>query len=61
MSLMYCIYILFYHKAYSDFRADLIDQLIQFRAVDRSYMSIKDWLLDYKNMRQYKAIKKGVI
>ena len=60
MSLMCCIYILFYHKAYPDFRIDLIGQLIQFRAVDRSCMSIKDWLLNYKNIRQHKAIKKRV-
>ena len=58
MSLIHCIYILFYHKAYSDFRAGLIDQFIQFRTVDRSYMSIKDQLLNYEDIRQHKAIKK---
>ena len=57
---MHCAYIPSYHKAYSDFRTGLIDQLIQFRAVDRSYMSIKDRLLNYEDIRQHKAIKKGI-
>ena len=42
MSLMYCAYISFYHKVYPDFRAGLIDQFIQFKTVDRFYISIKD-------------------
>ena len=50
MSLMHCVYIPFYHKAYSDFRADLIDQFIQFRAVDRSYISIKNQLLNCEDI-----------
>ena len=57
---MYCIYILFYHKAYSDFRADLIDQFVQFRAVGRSCISIKDRLLNCEDVGQYKAIKKKI-
>ena len=57
---MCCIYISFYHKAYPDFKAGLIDQLIQFRTVDRFYISIENWLLNYKNIRQHKAIKKRV-
>ena len=60
MSSMHYVYIPFYHKAYPDFKAGLIGQLIQFRIVDRSCISIKDQLLNYKNMRQYKAIKKRI-